>query len=229
MKLSDTERLVYRRYAELALPRHTSYPAVPYWHDCDNSLIGGAIERSNDLGRDLSIYVHVPFCERLCYYCTCTKEITPRRDPAKLHAITDAYLARLCGEVERVAKLVGGGRTVQQVHLGGGTPTFLSSVQLVELSQLLRREFTIAPDAELSIEVDPRVTPVGQLATLRAVGFNRVSLGVQDFEPCVQVAVNRVQPAELVAEFTDACRRLGFHSINFDLIYGMPFQTPESV
>ncbi|HVK17531.1 MAG TPA: oxygen-independent coproporphyrinogen III oxidase [Fimbriiglobus sp.] len=226
--LTPEQRAVYRRYAELALPRHTSYPTAPVWSDRFGAdEYRDALHRSADAGRPLSLYVHVPFCERLCYYCACTKEIVPaarRRanDPSA------AYLRALAGEADRVAEAVGPGE-VRQVHLGGGTPTFLAPDQLGRLWAILADRFHVAPEAEMAVEIDPRATTAKHLATLRALGFNRVSLGVQDFDPRVQTAINRVQPVELVAEAVGRCRELGFESVNFDLIYGLPYQTPESM
>jgi oxygen-independent coproporphyrinogen-3 oxidase len=225
--LSEAERAVYRRYASLALPRHTSYPIASVWR----TDYGPADFRA-DLGRlalehrPLSLYVHVPFCERLCYYCACTKEIVPpdRRqtaDPA------GPLLEGLEVEAGRFLDLVGPCE-VRQVHLGGGSPTFLQPAQLRQLWRTLRR-FTLAPDAEVAVEIDPRITMLEHLQTLRELGCNRISLGIQDFAPVVQRAVNRIQPLEVVQRCVAWCRTLGFDSINFDLIYGLPFQTPESM
>jgi oxygen-independent coproporphyrinogen III oxidase len=222
--LNARERDTYRRFASLALPRHTSYPIAPVWRsDYGPGDFRTDLSRSAEQGRPLSVYAHVPFCERLCYYCACTKEIVPaaRRqesDPG------EPFLAGLEREAERFADRVGGS-AVHQVHLGGGSPTFLTSAQLQRLWAALSRRFNLAPGAEVAVEVDPRITSFEQLQTLRGLGFNRVSLGVQDFAPEVQRAVNRLQPFELVEQVVGWCRQLGFPSINFDLIYGLPFQT----
>ena len=229
MQLTEHQRQVYRRYAELALPRHTSYPAAPFWGPYSEEQFHAAIDRSNRSGRDLSIYVHVPFCERLCYYCTCTKQVLPHGEDHRWVEVTERFLDRLGHEVSRIAASVDPRRVVRQFHLGGGTPTYLTTSQLLELVSLVHRHFEVAADAEVSIELDPRVTSLDQLHTLRDWGFHRVSLGVQDFDPRVQAAVNRVQPLELVAACTADCRKLGFQSINFDLIYGLPYQTPDSL
>ncbi len=226
--LTACERETYRRHAGLALPRHTSYPTAPAWTPCYGP---GDLER--DLGlvavqrRPLSLYVHVPFCDQLCYYCACTKEIVPaarRRqcDPA------EAFLQALGREADRLAA-AGDFGPARQVHLGGGTPTFLTPDQLRRLWDVLAGRFAVAPDAEVAVEVDPRVTTWEHLETLRGLGFNRVSLGVQDFAPAVQRAVNRVQPFALVERCVGWCRELGFASVNFDLIYGLPRQTPETM
>ena len=229
MQLNQRERRTYRWYAELGLPRHTSYPTVPFWGRYGQDEFGQALERSNRSDCDLSLYVHVPFCERLCYYCSCTREILPKDKRHRWDAATELYLERLEQELIQVAQRLDPGRRVRQLHLGGGTPTYLSPAQLARLMHRLHKEFSIDLDAEVAIEIDPRVTSWDQLHALREMGFNRVSLGVQDFDPRVQSAVNRVQSSDLVAEFVGACRRLRFHSINFDLIYGLPFQTPKSV
>jgi oxygen-independent coproporphyrinogen-3 oxidase len=231
-QLSETERQTYRRYASLALPRHTSYPIAPVWRtDYGSSDFGDDLRRSAVQARPLSLYVHVPFCERLCYYCACTKEIVPaarrrERDPG------EAFLQSLDCEASRVADALGPpreGGEVQQVHLGGGSPTFVTPAQLQRLWSVLTGRFTLARDAEIAVEIDPRVTSREHLQVLRALGFNRVSLGVQDFAPAVQRAVNRIQPFEQVEAVVDWCRSLGFSSINFDLIYGLPFQTLQSM
>jgi oxygen-independent coproporphyrinogen-3 oxidase len=226
--LSTAEREVYRRYADLALPRHTSYPIAPVWTsnyraaDFRADLLSSAAE-----GRPLSLYVHIPFCERLCYYCACTKEIVP---PARRreHDPCETLLDGLEIEASHAAAAVGAA-PVHQVHLGGGSPTFLTSAQLERLWRTLTGRFPLAPGAEVAVEIDPRITSLEQLQTLRWLGFNRVSLGVQDFAPHVQRAVNRLQPFELVERLVGWCRQLGFGSINFDLIYGLPFQTPASM
>ena len=227
-RLTEAEREIYRRYAGLSLPRHTSYPIAPVWSpDFGPNDLRDGLRRLRDSGRPLSLYVHVPFCESLCYYCACTKEIVPAatrhaEDPA------DAYLGSLAVEAMRFADVVGAG-PVRQVHLGGGTPTFLSPSQLTRLWHSLSGPFEIADDAEISVEVDPRVTTREHLGVLRDLGFNRVSLGIQDFEPEVQDAVHRTQSFEVVERCVADCRALDFSSINFDMIYGLPYQTLASM
>jgi oxygen-independent coproporphyrinogen-3 oxidase len=226
-RLTDAQRLIYRRYAGLALPRHTSYPIAPAWTtDYGPADLRDELRRSAAEGRPLSLYVHVPFCERLCWYCACTKEIVPaaRR---KQHDPSDALLAGLEVEAGRFAALLGA--PVRQVHLGGGSPTFLSPQGLRRLWASLAGRFAIAPDAEIAVEIDPRITTREHLETLRELGFNRVSLGIQDFDPKVQKAVNREQSFELVERVVGWCRQLDFVSVNFDLIYALPFQTVEGM
>jgi oxygen-independent coproporphyrinogen-3 oxidase len=226
-RLTEAERRTYRRFAGLALPRHTSYPIAPAWTtEYGPDAVRDELRCSVAAGRPLSLYVHVPFCERLCYYCACTKEIVPtarrkQQDPSGV------LLSGLEVEAGRFAALLDA--EVQQLHLGGGSPTFLPPEGLRRLWAILAGRFAIAPDAEIAVEIDPRITTREQLETLRSLGFNRASLGVQDFDQQVQKAVNREQPFEVVERVVRWCRQLGFGSVNFDLIYGLPFQTMEGM
>jgi oxygen-independent coproporphyrinogen-3 oxidase len=209
-------------------PRYTSYPTADRFVEAftDEHLAQAMAQRCAGpaAGRvqPLSVYVHIPFCESLCYYCACNKIIT------KKHNRAAPYLKALAHEAELYVRRIGSGRPVTQLHLGGGTPTFLSDPEMTELIQMLRRNFALAPDIEQSIEIDPRTVDIGRLERLAELGFNRLSFGVQDFEPAVQKAVHRVQAAEDVFRLMDAARTVGFESINVDLIYGLPRQTPES-
>jgi oxygen-independent coproporphyrinogen-3 oxidase len=180
--------------------------------------------QSGTLGKQppLSLYVHIPFCESLCYYCACNKIITQHKERAA------EYLRYLRKEVELHTRHLGRGQAVSQLHLGGGTPTFISDEELRQLMALLREHFKFVPGGEYSVEVDPRTVDEQRLAVLAELGFNRLSFGVQDFDPAVQKAVHRIQPAEQVFALVEASRRLGFESVNVDLIYGLPLQTPES-
>ena len=171
----------------------------------------------------LSLYVHIPFCESLCYYCACNKVIT------KHHERAAEYLDALDKEIALHVAHLGAGQPVSQLHFGGGSPTFLSDAELTRVMASLRRAFRIAPGAETSIEVDPRTVNHDRLAHLASLGFNRLSFGVQDFDPAVQQAVHRVQSHEMVATLMASARQLGFESTNVDLIYGLPKQTPESL
>ncbi len=215
-----------RRY-DVAGPRYTSYPTADRFVEAfgpDDYLRALQQRRSGAaaLVLPLSIYVHVPFCESLCYYCACNKIITRHHERAA------EYLRYLSREVDLHTAQLGIGQTVSQLHLGGGSPTFLSDDELRELMAMLRRSFTLAPGGEYSIEVDPRTIDASRLDTLAELGFNRLSFGVQDFDPAVQKAVHRVQPAEQVFALVQAARERGFESVNVDLIYGLPQQTPES-
>jgi len=208
-------------------PRYTSYPTADRFVEAFSQVdLHQALElRSQGLGqktRPLSIYVHIPFCESLCYYCACNKIIT------KHHEKAEPYLRYLAKEVEMYTATMGLGQAVSQLHLGGGTPTFLSDDELRELMSVLKRSFSFAAGGEYSVEVDPRTVNDQRLALLYELGFNRLSFGVQDFDPEVQKAVHRIQPAKQVFALVAAARKIGFESINVDLIYGLPKQTPES-
>ena len=215
-----------RRY-DVAGPRYTSYPTADRFVEAftaDDYTQALQQRRSGAAAMvlPLSLYVHIPFCESLCYYCACNKIITKHHDRAA------EYLRYLSREVDLHTAQLGTGQTVTQLHLGGGTPTFLSDPELRELMAMLRRNFSLVPGGEYSIEVDPRTIDASRLDTLAELGFNRLSFGVQDFDPDVQKAVHRVQPAEQVFALVEAARQRGFDSINVDLIYGLPQQTPES-
>jgi len=206
-------------------PRYTSYPTADRFVEAftEQDYIQALEQRrAGSMALPLSLYVHIPFCESVCYYCACNKVIT------KHHERAAEYLRYLAREVELQVAHVGDGHSVSQLHLGGGTPTFLSDAELEDLMSMLRRHFTLVPGGEYSIEVDPRTVSEERLRTLARLGFNRLSFGVQDFDPAVQKAVHRMQPAEQVFALVEAARRIGFESVNVDLIYGLPLQTPES-
>jgi oxygen-independent coproporphyrinogen-3 oxidase len=207
-------------------PRYTSYPTAPVWtEDFAAADYARALEESSAAASPapLSLYVHLPFCEKLCYFCGCTVVITGRE-----HALEATYLDVLEREIDWVADRTGTDRPVIQFHLGGGTPTYFTPERLRRLGRKFRSRFRFSEDAEIGVEVDPRVTTREHLLTLARLGFNRLSMGVQDFEPRVQVAVNRVQPYEETRRLVDQARQLGFPSVNMDLIFGLPFQTAES-
>ncbi len=215
-----------RRY-DVTGPRYTSYPTADRFVEAFTATdyvqaLRQRREGAAAMALPLSLYVHVPFCESLCYYCACNKIVTRQHDKAA------TYLRYLGRELDLHADQLGTGQVVTQLHLGGGTPTFLSDAELHELMAMVRRCFILAPGGEYAIEVDPRTVDAARLATLAKLGFNRLSFGVQDFDPAVQKAVHRIQPAELVFELVAAARALQFDSINIDLIYGLPQQTPES-
>ncbi|MEW5943121.1 MAG: oxygen-independent coproporphyrinogen III oxidase [Pseudomonadota bacterium] len=204
-------------------PRYTSYPTAPYftekfgekeWHE--------ELTRTQNEGRDLSVYVHIPFCDTLCYYCGCNMVATKNYDKA-----TD-YLGYLFREMDRVAELTAPHRVVRQIHWGGGTPTFLHPDDIRRLYDHIAKRFNIGADAEIGCEMDPRELTREHINALAACGFNRVSLGVQDLNPKVQQAVNRVQPEALIREVYGWMREAGFASINMDLMVGLPHQTVES-
>ena len=210
---------------DLSGPRYTSYPtALEFRENYDVDELRKDAAASRKAGKEISLYSHLPFCAHLCYYCACNKVITRKRDSAA------PYVERLLLEAKRQADLFGADRTVQQLHWGGGTPTFLPEPQMRDLMAGLRDIFRITenPQRDYSIEIDPREVTDNTLATLSELGFNRISLGVQDINPDVQKAVNRVQPLEMTRAVLNEARRLGFGSINLDLIYGLPLQTPAS-
>jgi oxygen-independent coproporphyrinogen-3 oxidase len=213
-----------RRYDQSG-PRYTSYPtAVEFDESFDPDAYRAACERSNHSGRPLSLYFHIPFCDTVCFYCACNKIATKDR------SLAPPYLERVYRELALQAELFDKSRVVEQLHWGGGTPTFLSHDQMTELMDVTRRHFTLAGDdvGEYSIEIDPREADAAGVALLRRLGFNRMSLGVQDFDPRVQEAVNRIQTEAETMAVLEAARAEGFRSISIDLIYGLPFQTPES-
>ncbi len=205
-------------------PRYTSYPTAPQFHEGFSQ--GDYRERlrmaATQPEQALSMYVHVPFCEARCTYCGCNIVVSPHRGPE------EGYLEAVDGELELLRQALGPGRRLSQLHWGGGTPTYLTPAQCERLLAAVTSRFTLADDAEVGIEVDPCVTSGEHLETLRRIGFNRISMGVQDIDPAVQEAVARHQPLELTRDLVEAARRLGFDSVNIDLIYGLPRQTEES-
>jgi oxygen-independent coproporphyrinogen-3 oxidase len=215
-----------RRY-DVAGPRYTSYPtAVQFFEGFDADAYQRYTELSNNelIPSPLSLYVHLPFCRSLCYYCGCTKKVT-RHDNQGI-----TYLELLHKEIDMQGKLFDRDRKVTQLHFGGGTPTFFNDQQLDELVAQLGKHFSLSSKSsrEFSIEVDPRTVDSQGLARLADLGFNRISLGVQDFNPKVQKAVNRIQDQESTLNMVTDSRKLGFNSVSIDLIYGLPLQTTDS-
>lgn len=211
-----------RRYDQ-AGPRYTSYPtAVQFQPGVGSFKLLNALRESRQAKRPLSIYIHIPFCAHVCYYCACNKVITKDRGRAQ------PYLERLEKEIDIVSRHLSPQQQVEQLHLGGGTPTFLSHGELQRLMEFLRQHFGFAEKVDCSIEIDPREADWSTMGLLRELGFNRISLGVQDLDPGVQRAVNRLQSLEETSAIIEAARTLEFRSINVDLIYGLPKQTPET-
>jgi oxygen-independent coproporphyrinogen-3 oxidase len=209
-------------------PRYTSYPTADRFTESfgyRDFLHAVAGLRTRGSAKPLSLYLHIPFCDTVCYYCACNKIVTKNREKAA------TYLGYLKREIEMQGRLFAGMNEVEQLHFGGGTPTYLSDGQMGELMAHLRRWFRFAPDeaGEYSIEVDPRTVSAERVHSLRRQGFNRISLGVQDFDPDVQKAVNRVQPEAETRAIIDAARDAGFRSVSIDLIYGLPKQTPATM
>ena len=203
-------------------PRYTSYPTAPIWNDSfgPNDLEQVHAE-ANAAQSPVSLYMHIPFCESLCLFCACNVIIQKNK------AVAPPYVDILKTEIARVSKNIDRSREVVQFHWGGGTPTYLTPPQIDDLFSYTREHFTFSPEAEIGIEVDPRVTSRDHLVVLRNLGFNRLSMGVQDFHPEVQQAINRIQPFELTRDLILAARDLGFDSINVDLIYGLPYQSAD--
>ena len=204
-------------------PRYTSYPTAPVWTDSFGPKeYEEALVAADQKGSPVSLYMHLPFCESLCLFCACNVVITKNK------SVTHPYLEVLKEETDRISRGVSRNRKVTQFHWGGGTPTYLSPEQIEDLFLYTRERFNFAPDAEIGIEVDPRVTTRAHLETVRKMGFNRLSMGIQDFKEDVQKAVHRLQPYEETRDLIAIARELGFDSINVDLIYGLPYQTGES-
>jgi oxygen-independent coproporphyrinogen-3 oxidase len=204
-------------------PRYTSYPTAPVWKDdFGPDDFEKYCARAEQRATPVSLYMHLPFCESLCLFCACTVSIQ------KDKRVAIPYLETLKREIDHVGRHVSKNRPVIQFHWGGGTPTYLSPAQMEDLFGHARERFSFAPDAEVGIEVDPRVTSRQHLETLRRLGFNRLSMGIQDFDPKVQEAIHRVQPYEMTRDLIAAAREFGFESINVDLIYGLPHQTASS-
>jgi oxygen-independent coproporphyrinogen-3 oxidase len=209
-------------------PRYTSYPTADRFQNDFGygqfleAVAGLRMRRSR---RPLSLYIHIPFCDTICYYCGCNKIVT------KDHGKAATYLGYLKQEIDMQGRLFDGMGQIEQLHFGGGTPTYLSDRQMGDLMEHLRANFDFAPDqqGEYSIEIDPRTVSVERVHSLRAQGFNRISLGVQDFDPAVQKAVNRIQPEAETRAVMDAARAAGFRSISIDLIYGLPKQSMVSM
>lgn len=216
----------------VSVPRYTSYPTAPEWRDEYNSdIFDNAIKVSNLTGKDYSLYFHLPFCESQCYFCGCNVVIS------KEHGIEQSYLERIKEEIKIIGSKVSKNRKAIQIAFGGGTPTYLSPSQLKDVMSVIRDSFSLYEPSErhnkkinyeYSIEVDPRVTSEDHLRVLYELGFNRLSMGIQDFNDATQKAINRIQSVELVSGLVEKAREIGFRSINFDLIYGLPLQNLDT-
>jgi len=209
-------------------PRYTSYPPAPSWkNDFGPAQYENLLKKSNEKekpnGLSLYFHLHLPFCESLCYFCACTTVITGPN-----HKKESPYVDYICKEIEWLGQRIDNNRPVLQFHFGGGTPTYLSAENIEKIVKTAQKHFTFDANMEMGVEVDPRVTTLDHLKILRSVGFNRLSMGVQDFNPLVQKTINRIQPFEATNELVEQGRALGFLSINVDLIYGLPHQTSET-
>ena len=205
-------------------PRYTSYPTAPEWDKGfgEAEYRAALLRAAEHPGEPLSLYFHLPFCWERCLFCGCNVVIS------KKHEVSNTYLDYLYREIAMVAELLGHRKSVRQLHWGGGTPTYLSVPQIEALYAVIEQYFSIEPDAEVALEVDPRVTTREQLEALRRLGFNRISMGVQDLDPAVQAAIARNQTEAETRMLFTWCRELGFDGINIDLIYGLPAQTPQT-
>lgn len=222
-----SQSVLARQYNQ-SIPRYTSYPTVPHWHDWDNAQLWH--EQLNHLAGEalleegIALYIHLPFCEHLCTYCGCNKKITTN------HKVEEPYIDRLIQEWRMYVQALGGqALTIRELHLGGGTPTFFSPTQLTRLLDGIFHYAISHPQLEMSFEGHPNNTTAAHLASLYARGFRRVSFGVQDLDPEVQRLIGRVQPLENLVQATDHARSLGYSSINYDLIYGLPLQTSDKL
>ena len=210
------------RYGDERLPRYTSYPTSPHFSASVGASAYGRWLAEISPETTASLYLHIPFCRAMCWYCGCNTSVAKRDD------IIETYVAALRHEVEQVTRLIPRRQRVQHVHFGGGTPTILQPNTLVELVRLLRQSFDLAADAEVAIEIDPRTLDKDTASALAGCGVNRASLGIQSFDPLVQQSINRTQTVAQTASVVAALRRRGVNGINFDLIYGLPHQTVAS-
>ena len=210
-----------RKY-NVAAPRYTSYPPATHFVEMPGQEIIERIRGSAEAANDLSLYFHLPFCRALCWYCGCTTVTTPNQSASA------QYLEYLSRELAIIAPLIGRERKAVQLHFGGGTPTFLLPDEIRELGGAIRSHFTFDDQIEAGVEIDPRELTRDHVMALREAGFNRASLGVQDFDPAVQLAIHRIQPKAQTKQAVSWLREAGFASLNIDLIYGLPHQTKES-
>ena len=223
--MSNWNTDLMRRYGTQG-PRYTSYPSALSFHEeITADDYASAIAEGNDARRPLSLYLHIPFCRSVCYYCACNRVVTAD------HRRASEYLQRLKKEITLRASMLDTSRPMQQIHWGGGTPTYLSDAEITELVYHTARHFHMLgdDDGEYAIEIDPRTVSANRISLLRGLGFSRVSLGVQDLDPRVQQAVNRMQPYEQIRDVFDWLRDFDFRSINTDLIYGLPWQSESSL
>ncbi|MBC8311407.1 MAG: oxygen-independent coproporphyrinogen III oxidase [Candidatus Marinimicrobia bacterium] len=214
--------LLFKKH-NISGPRYTSYPTAPNFHtgqtitDWQN-----AMDRSNESEKDLSLYFHIPFCHSLCYFCGCTMKVTRNQD------LINNYLSFLNKEIYLVSNKINRNRKVTQIHFGGGSPNFLNPAQIQQLGENISNYFNISENVEFSCEVDPRKFSKQHITVLKDIGVNRISIGVQDFNPIVQKKINRINTIEMINSIVKQLQDSGLESINMDLIYGLPNQTPES-
>lgn len=220
---ASVDAALLAKYDGLRVPRYTSYPTAPHFTpDVNADVYGGWLE-AMDLSRSGSLYLHIPFCHQMCWYCGCHTKIVARYAPIA------EYLGHLRREIAMVADRIPGRLAVRHIHFGGGTPTMMAPEDVGPLFDLMRSRFDVAADAELAIEIDPRTLTAEMAVALGRAGVNRASLGVQDFDPTVQEAINRVQPRETTEQALGWLRDAGIDNVNLDLMYGLPHQSVESV
>src|SRR6266498_193543 len=212
----------FANYAAMRVPRYTSYPTAPHFSPAIDSIGYRQWLSHIPPGEPISVYIHIPFCREMCWYCGCHTTVTRRQAPVSRYAST---LAR---EIDLVAAELPSKLTIGNLHWGGGSPTLIAVDVLGELDRKLRQTFDISADVEIAVEVDPRTLTAPLAAAFAAAGVNRASVGVQSFDPKVQAAINRIQTFETTAGAVGALRSAGLKAINFDLVYGLPFQTTES-
>jgi oxygen-independent coproporphyrinogen III oxidase len=217
--MQDFNRL-FSKYPQSA-PRYTSYPTVPYWDEDGFNEFDWKLRLTQSVSEDsgISLYIHLPYCEQLCTYCGCNTRITVN------HEVERPYIETLWKELDLYLDFLPAGIHIKELHLGGGTPTFFSALHLKELLEGIRIRLPFAEDAALSFEGHPNNTTKEHLNELYQQGFRRVSFGIQDLDPEVQIAINRIQPIANVRRVTEEARAIGYHSVNFDLVYGLPFQS----
>lgn len=230
LKVKDLEikkKSLLEKY-NIPVPRYTSYPTVPYWNKETINENNWKLSVKNTFDKTnkengIAIYIHLPYCESICTFCGCNKRIT------KNHSVEKPYIESVLKEWEIYQEIFNDKPVIKELHLGGGTPTFFSSESLNTLIQGILKNSKLSPNYEFSLEVHPNITTEEQIKTLYELGFRRISIGVQDFDPYVQTMINRVQSFEQVKFINDTARKYGFTSINFDLVYGLPFQKEESI
>ncbi len=211
------------KYSTMAVPRYTSYPTVPHFSDAIGESHYSGWLANLDPAEPISLYLHVPFCRQLCWYCGCNMKLASRDEPVA------KYAATLMQEIELLASRLPGRMTLSHLHWGGGTPTSLAPDDLARAMDKVRKHFDFTPDAEIALESDPRTLTETMIERIGVLGFTRASFGVQEFDPKVQEAINRIQPPEMVARAVNGLRAVGVSAINFDLIYGLPFQTKDTL
>ena len=217
------ESALFALYARRTVPRYTSYPTAPHFEKNFPEEIYHSWLATLPVQEAISLYVHIPFCKQMCWYCGCNMKLIARYQPVR------AYIDNLCAEIDLVAARLPARMKVAHLHFGGGTPTAIHPDDLEKIVRKIEEHFTFTPDAERAIETDPRTITDEMIARIGALGFTRASLGVQEFDPTVQAAINRIQPAALVQKTTEKLRSVGVKGMNYDLIYGLPQQTKEAL